>query len=290
VERDNGPATRDLAAAIEDDLLRLEPYRSLGLTADDVLTRGQTWVFDDLVALSDRAWGWDDDYAKLGAVGREAVEAHPGAYAGGVARTLRELLLERYTGPPGAGWVGALREPGEPPPASPPTDATASIALVNNWALTAPKPRFRIVGGLYPRTGILWSPHEKRDLVWTDPADDRRYEELRAVVIDRLRQLSHTARHRGEPVLRAMMRLTPATGWWILGAALVWLIRRPRGLAVPLVLAAASGAILLETALGFPADRNYAAPFIPVAILLFVAVAARSFAGRPSPSPYPPAP
>ena len=84
VERNNGPATREIAAAIEDDLLRLEPYRSLGLTADDVLALGQTWLFDDLVAMSDRVWGWDDDYAKLGAVGREAVAAHPGTYAKGV--------------------------------------------------------------------------------------------------------------------------------------------------------------------------------------------------------------
>jgi hypothetical protein len=292
VERENGAATRELAAAIERDLLRLQPYRSLGLTADEVLALGQTWPYDDLIALADRTWGWDDDYAKLQAVGREAVRAHPGAYARGALDTLRELGFERYTGPPGAGWVGVLREPGDPLPPAPSKDdpgAVASIALVNNWALTAPEPRFRIVGGLYPRTGILWSPYEKRDLDWDDPADDRRYDELRAIVIDRLAQLSRGARHRGEPVLRAMMRLTPALAWWVLAAALFWLVRRPRGLAVPLVLATASAAILLITALGFPPDRNYAAPFLPVAMLLFVAVLGRTVAGRGAAAPYPPA-
>jgi hypothetical protein len=291
VERDNGAATRELARAIEDDLLGLEPYRSLELSADDVLGLGQTWVWDDLVAMSDRVWGWDDDYAHLGAAGREAVRAHPGAYAGGVARTVRDLAFERYTGPPGAGWVGQLRAPGDPPPPLPDAaagDAIPSVALVNNWALTAPDPRFRIVGGLYPRTGVLWSPYEKRDLEWETAADDRRYEELRAIVIDRLRQLSRTARHRGEPVLRAAMRLTPGIGWWVLAAAAVWLLRRPRGVVVPLVLAVASAAILLETALGFPADRNYAAPFLPVAVLLLATVVSRSLDGRGRASPYPP--
>ena len=108
--------------------------------------------------------------------------------------------------------------------------------------------------------------------------------------IDDLRQLSRTARHRGEPVLRAMMRLTPALGWWVLAAAILWLFRRPRGLLVPLVLAGVSAAILLETALGFPSDRNYAAPFLPVAILLFAAVLGRTVAGRAAAAPYPPAP
>ncbi len=292
VERSNGPATRELASAIERDLLRLEPYRTLGLTADEVLALGETWPFDDLIAMSDRVWGWDDDYAQLQAVGREAVRAHPGAYASGVLDSLRELAFARYSGPPGAGWVGVLREPGDPLPPPPSKDdpgAVASIALVNNWALTAPEPHFRIVGGLYPRTGVLWSPYEKRDLDWDDPDDDRRYEELHAIVIDRLAQLSRGARHRGEPVLRAMMRLTPALAWWVLAAAMLWLLQRPRGLAVPLVLAAASAAILLLTALGFPPDRNYAAPFLPVAMLLFVAVLGRTVAGRGAAAPYPPA-
>jgi hypothetical protein len=86
-----------------------------------------------------------------------------------------------------------------------------------------------------------------------------------------------------------MMRLTPALAWWVLAAALLWLVRRPRGLAVPLVLTAASAAILLLTALGFPPDRNYAAPFLPVAMLLFVAVLGRTLAGRGAAAPYPPA-
>ena len=111
LERSNGPATRELASAIERDLLRLEPYRTLGLTADEVLALGETWPFDDLIAMSDRVWGWDDDYAQLQAVGREAVRAHPGAYASGVLDSLRELAFARYSGPPGAGWVGACASP-----------------------------------------------------------------------------------------------------------------------------------------------------------------------------------
>jgi hypothetical protein len=278
VERRNGPATRELAAAIRDDLLRREPYRSLGFEVEDVLTSGLTWVYDDVVALADRTRGWDDDHRILLEVGLEAVRAHPGEYAGGVLTTLGELLFERYSGPPGAGRVGVLRGEGDPPG---PVTSAASIALVNNWALTAPEPEFRVVGGTAPRTGVVWSPFEKRDLEWEDPADDRRYEELRGIVLERLEQLSGGPRHpRGDPPLRAMMHLTPGIGYWLAAAALLWLVRRPRGLWVPFLLALASSAVLLETALGFPADRNYAAPFLPVAMLLFLAVAGRILPAR----------
>jgi len=65
--------------------------------------------YDFLVALHEatmreyveQVWGWDDDYAQLQAVGREAVRAHPGAYASGVLDSLRDLAFARYTGPAG---------------------------------------------------------------------------------------------------------------------------------------------------------------------------------------------
>ena len=55
-------------------------------------TRGSARMHEDLIGLSDRTWGWDDDYAHLARVGREAVRAHPGAYARGVARDSWRLL------------------------------------------------------------------------------------------------------------------------------------------------------------------------------------------------------
>lgn len=92
VEPDNGPASRELAAAIESDLLPREPYRSYGVTLDKFLHEGGIRMWSDLPGLSDRTWGWDSDYAKLRAVTREAIVEHPAEFAGGVAETAWDQL------------------------------------------------------------------------------------------------------------------------------------------------------------------------------------------------------
>ena len=78
VEPENGDATRELARAVQSDLLPREPYRSYGIDLEQFFTAGSSRMHEDLIGLSDRTWGWDDDYAHLGRVGREAVVAHPG--------------------------------------------------------------------------------------------------------------------------------------------------------------------------------------------------------------------
>jgi hypothetical protein len=84
------------------------------------------------------------------------------------------------------------------------------------------------------------------------------------------------------------MHLTPALLWWILAAAAIWLVRRPRGVWPPVLLGLCSTAVILETALGFPADRNYSAPFLPVVILLAAAMLAAPRRGAAAAAPYPP--
>ena len=59
-------------------------------------TTGRIRTLSDLAGLSDRAWGWDDDYSKLRAVSLEAIRAHPLGYAKGVSRTTREVLAAKY--------------------------------------------------------------------------------------------------------------------------------------------------------------------------------------------------
>ena len=92
VSPENGEASRELARAVQEDLLPREPYRSYGIDLDTFFTSGSARMHEDLIGLSDRTWGWDDDYAHLARVGREAVRAHPGAYARGVARDSWRLL------------------------------------------------------------------------------------------------------------------------------------------------------------------------------------------------------
>ena len=93
VEPENGPASRELARAVARDLLPYEPYRSYGIGLDEFFGSGSARMHDDLTSLADRNWGWDDDYRQLARVGREAVFAHPGDYARGVAGDIRDLLV-----------------------------------------------------------------------------------------------------------------------------------------------------------------------------------------------------
>ena len=74
VRPDNGPASRELADAVQRELLSEEPYRSYGITLDDFFARGGPREFEDVVGITDRLWGWDSDYAHMRAVGVEAVD------------------------------------------------------------------------------------------------------------------------------------------------------------------------------------------------------------------------
>ena len=106
---DNGPASRELADVVARDLLPYEPYRSYGIDLDQFFGSGSSRMHDDLTVLSDRTWGWDDDYGHLGRVGREAVLANPAAYARGVAHDVWRLLLwPLYPPMPSAGEPAGL--------------------------------------------------------------------------------------------------------------------------------------------------------------------------------------
>ena len=116
VEPDNGPASRELAAAVQRDLLTKQPYRAYGIDLATFFSRGSPREHEDLISLSDRLWGWDSDYRILGRAAREAVRKHPSTFARGVLRDFgKELAKPYFAGrkpppPPavGAGGRGAV--------------------------------------------------------------------------------------------------------------------------------------------------------------------------------------
>ena len=94
VSPENGPDSRSLGRAVEQHLLTREPYRSYGVTLDDVFESGSFRIHEDLYLLSDQVFGWDSDYAILRNAGIEAVRKHPRAYASGVLQTIWQQLSE----------------------------------------------------------------------------------------------------------------------------------------------------------------------------------------------------
>lgn len=295
VRVDNGPRARELAAAIEQHLLKEEPYRSWGFDVDEILASKSTWVHDDITPLADGVWGFDDDHRHLMAVGLEAVRRHPASYASGVGVTIAGFSLAPYRGPQvQPGWVG------DPQPRDGPSDAVIgapesgrrlpgriqnlsvggvstvyAVALVNDWALS-PSPRFEMLGGLEPVEGVVASPLERRQLVWSDPSDQRRYDGLRADVLEGVSRLPNGARSESlSSVFEVLAIVMPGIGFWLLLTVLVWARWRPRGLWSVALLGLASLGVVLETSLGFPPDPNYSMPFLPVALLLCVATLSR---------------
>ncbi len=76
---ENGKYAQELRQAIlDDDLLSKDPYKSYGITLDQIFTsQHNSRMFADLVTLSDRAWGWETDYQKLRDVAIEAIKKYP---------------------------------------------------------------------------------------------------------------------------------------------------------------------------------------------------------------------
>jgi len=85
---DNGPASRALAEAVASELLIRKEYRDKQVDLDLFFAAGDSFMFADLIPLSDRTWGWDSNYATLRRAALEAVYSQPGTYLSGLTDTL----------------------------------------------------------------------------------------------------------------------------------------------------------------------------------------------------------
>jgi hypothetical protein len=270
VEPGNGPASRELAAAVERELLTREPYRSYGVGVDDFFSSGSGRLHEDLVGLADRRWGWHDDYRQLSRVAREAVVAHPGAYVRGVLRDTWRLLwwpvflpvsapeAEASSTPTSSPMPSPAPAPGLPPPTEGELIPAASVSAF----ISTPDGRFREV----------WVSPTEHTIVADDPDDAAHLDRMNRRVAELFGGFSERqgSTWLGEWLNRAS-RWFPRSAAWLLLGLLALAVRRPPKMATPLVLTGAALLVIVATSLAVPASAEYSAPVAPTFVLLAVA-------------------
>jgi hypothetical protein len=269
VEPDNGPASRELAAAVERDVLPHEPYRSYGIDLETFFSRGSPRLHEDLISLSDRTWGWDSDYEVLGRAGREAVRTHPWTFAHHVVGELWEELSQ----PLFAGREAAVSEPTTSAPSPPqvvvhgqdlpaPTEGEVVPSEYQSAQLSTPDGSIREV----------WTSATEHHVVFDDPSKEARWAANNARVAELSRAFPD---HWWSPWLGLQMdrssKLYPPLWLWILAGIVGVALRRPRGWWATVAPAAGAIVMLLSTVMAVWAEPAYAVPVAP-AFILFAAV------------------
>lgn len=266
VRPDNGPASRELARAVARELLPQEPYRSYGITLDEFFRLASPRMQEDLVALSDRVKGWRTNHRWLREVAFEAVRAHPGTYARGVAVTVGQLLTQGLYRPLSAEGSGGGPERRE----------EERTIVVQGRRLPRPSEGEPIPapheGGVATPDGSIstvWTSPTERHLVFSHPGDEPRYRALRRRMGELVKGLPDREGSR-EASLRlnqASRWFPPAAFWLALGLA-AFALRRPRGAAALAAPTGAAAVVILVSALGLPAEPHYSLPVAPAFLLL----------------------
>jgi hypothetical protein len=269
ISPDNGEDSRRLAAAMQQHLLTREPYRSYGVTLDQLLEKGSFRVHEDLYLLSDEVFGWDSDYDILRGAGVEGVRAHPGIYARGVARTVWDELSKaqfRAVAAPTAGGAGSN---GSPP----------ATVVIHGKRLPAPSegepiPSGQVVWISRPDNGIrqVWTSPTEWHFEFADPAQRLRFvqigrevDALFAALPDRTGNAQLGLR------LDQLSRWFPRPWMWILVGLVALFVRRPRGWPTLVVLAVAAFAVVLLNAVGLFTDLHFLLPVAPAFVLFGLA-------------------
>ncbi|MBI4021905.1 MAG: hypothetical protein HY372_00965 [Candidatus Andersenbacteria bacterium] len=244
-----GPASRRLAQAVQRDLLTREPYRAAGTTLEAFLTAGATPMFFDLVGLSDRVFGWDDDYRVLRAAGLEAVVRQPRVYVWGLIRAWGEALLLPYEYEPPSRRLAC----------GPVVSVSAAPGQTSHlwWLLTTPDQQISTV----------WGSPEQPHLAFRDSAVEQRYlliSSLSQGLLDMLPGRAAAA-SLGSFFNAAARGYPPMIVWFMLGSVGAVLAGWPR--ALPLLVPAIFGWLLFGvTLLGLPYVPQYRLPLDPLFI------------------------
>jgi hypothetical protein len=259
VEPSNGPKTRELAAAVERDLLPKQPYRAYRVTLHEFFADASSRMEVDLLTLSDRIKGWHSNYSWLRDVGVEAVKAHPFTYARGVAESTWGLLHQ-----------SVYRVPQSPTaPAAPATSAGGTELPKPSEGEPIPSPH---EGGVTTPDGSIytvWTSPTEHHLVFAHPGDEQRYERLHRRMDELARKLPDRG---GSPSLAH--RLNQASRWfpppilWLALGIVALAFRRPRDAASLVTPTIAALVVLVVSALGLPAEPHYSVPVAPAFVLL----------------------
>jgi hypothetical protein len=266
----NGPASRRLAQAVQRELLPREPYKSYGVDLHEFFAEASPRMHEDLVALSNRLWGWKSDAAKLRQAGIEAVRTHPLAYARGVVTTTWQLLRQPLFISP---RLPASSKDGAEKPAR---LGAEPIVVINGRRLPRPTE-----GEPIPAGQVVWisRPDQSIRQVWTSPAQwhfefdhpaDR--VRFREILRERDRLFAGLPSRAGNAELA--LRLDQLSRWfprpwmWMALGLIGILVRRPRGSGTLVALALAALAVVALNALGLFADLHFILPVAPAFVLL----------------------
>ena len=267
VRPENGPSSEELARAVSRELLPNEPYRSRGIDLETFFSSGSSRMNDDFVVLADRTWGWDDDYAHLARAAREAVRTHPGAYARGVSRDVWKLLLWPVYAP-----VEDEAEQSAPITRSARVEASTTSPSPTGDDLIPSSREAPYISTPDGRIREVWTSPEDHGFVFRDAADRTGAAALDREVAGLLDGLPDRAQR---PTLVRLVndlsRLYPRPFMWLLVGLVAAVWRRPRGIAVPVVLSSAALLVMISTSLAVYAVAEYAVPVVPAFVLLATA-------------------
>ena len=270
ISPDNGPASRELAAAVRDHLLPLEPYRSYRIDLHEFFTSGSARMEEDLISLSDRVFGWDTNYSVLGRSAREAVRRHPWGFSRGVATSFwQELSQPLFVKSIGS---GEARPAGQGP-------GIAVGTVTGKGGETLPKPsegepipashQGDYVSTPDGHVREVWRSAIDHGVVFDSPRDQRRYDRLNV----RIGELEGRLPMRGENAwlnlqLNHASKAYPRPWMWLLLALIAFAFRRPSGWRLPFLLAVSGLLVLLVTVLSVYAVPEYSVPVAPSFVVL----------------------
>ena len=143
------------------------------ITLDEFFRSGSGRMHEDFIGLYDRTWGWDDDYGRLAAAGREAIRAHPGTYPRDVVRDFGFLLrTPLYLGASESGADGAATAA----PSEPETIVVNGRVFRSRQRTTSSPQRNSPASSrrLTAAFEEVWTSPTAHHLAFRDPADARR--------------------------------------------------------------------------------------------------------------------
>ncbi len=264
VSPNNGPASRKLAAAVQQHLLNRDPYKAYGVTLNRVFSSGSFRIHEDLYLLSDEVFGWDSNYSILRKAGIEAVRAHPGKYSRGVLSTIWHELSRSYfrnppaRNPPAQPVQITNTKSGQRERLPPPTEGEPIPAGQNLW-ISRPDNSIRDV----------YTSATHHHFVFTKPWQRPKFDSIIRERDSLFRGLpNRTGNAEFRLRLNQLSRWFPRSFLWIaLGlASLVW--RRPRGTRTLVALSVAALLVIVFNALGLFADQRFGLPVAPAFVLL----------------------